>query len=178
MYFVGRSFNQCCVCVCVCVCVHASVSTTFLICAFIPLSLYTSIFLACDPVLDEDVQAKPVDLAVVSNFIPRMAPKWDIIGMQLHQSVLVNILAVHTNCDPTRFCGQILNAAIESGCLPNYKTLLSCLKSDGVDLAQVAVDLSKVVVDKAEREKEQVCQAGLHHPAPTSNSNNPPLLTS
>ena len=168
-----------CVCVCVCVytcelaliCASACICWYCLSCLYIhPSFLYTSIFLARDPVSDEDVQAKPVDLAVVSNFIPRMAPKWDIIGMQLHQSVLVNILAVHTNCDPVRFCGQILNAAIESGCLPNYKTLLSCLKSDGVDLAQVTVDLLQNVVDEAEREKQHSCQETAESVSQSSSS--------
>ena len=165
--------------------VYASVGTAFLICTFIHLSLYTSIFLARDPVLDEDVQVKPVDLAVVSNFIPRMAHKWDIIGMQLHQSVLVNILAVHTNCDPLRFCGQILEAAIESGCLPNYGTLLHCLKSDGVYLLQVAADLLKAIVNEAEREKQHGCQEAAESlsqssssSTPTGDSDNAPLLTS
>ena len=101
---------------------------------------------------------KPVDLAVVSNFIPRMAPKWRAIGMQLHQNVLVSILACHPNFDPVRFCEEILHAAIESGCLPNYKTLLACLQSDGVDLAKVAADLLNAILDKAGGEKEHGCQ--------------------
>ena len=137
---------------------HASVGTAFLVSAFIHLSFYTSIFLARDPVSDGDVQAKPVDLAVVSNFIPRMAHKWDAIGTQLHQTNLVNDFNRHPNYDAKSFCRQILHAAIESGCLPNYKTLLECLRSKDVDLAQVAADLSKDVVTEAEREKQHGCQ--------------------
>ena len=120
--------------------------------------LYTSIFLARDPASDEEVQAKPVDLAVVSNFIPKMAHKWDAIGTQLRQDDLVNDFTRQPNYDTKGFCRQILSAAKESECLPNYKTLLVCLKSDGVGLAQVAADLLKAVVDEAEREKQHGCQ--------------------
>ena len=84
-----------------------------------------------------------------------MAHKWDVIGTQLNQTNLVNDFNRHPNYDTQSFCRQILHAAIESGCLPNYKTFLACLRSDVVDLAQAAVDLLKAVVYEAEREKQQ-----------------------
>ena len=70
-----------------------------------------------------------------------MASKWDIIGVQLHHSVLVTNLECVPGYNVENNCRHVLQAAMESGNLPNYGVLLKVLKSDGVDLAQVAADL-------------------------------------
>ena len=147
-------FNLC-VHVCVCVCVHTvafpkSPSNPLPLFSLSALSL-----LAHGPANAEDVAAKPVDFAIVSNFVPKMAHKWDMIGIQLHQFDLVNQLRLSNNASGN--CMQILQAAMDSGCLSNYETLLNILSSAGVGLSQVAADMLKAVVD-AEKGRERVQQ--------------------
>ena len=81
-----------------------------------------------------------------------MAPKWDVIGIQLRQADLVRELR-HSNNDLSENCTRVLEAAIGSGCLPNYKTLVKVLNSAGVGLSQVATDMLKAVVD-AEKDRD------------------------
>ena len=87
----------------------------------------------------KDVAAKPLDLAIVTNFIPKMAHKWDVIGIKLRQGDMVKDLRFSN--DPRGNCTQVLQAAMESRCPPNYEKLFSILNSDGVGLPQVALEL-------------------------------------
>ena len=56
--------------------------------------------------------------------------------------------------DVVSFCQQVIDAAMESGSLPNYGVLLKVLRSERVDLAQVASDLV-VAVKESLREDAQ-----------------------
>ena len=124
----------------------------------------------------KDVTARPVDLASVTNFIPKMAHKWDIIGIQLCQGDLVKELRPSNN--PRGNCTRVLEAAMESGCLPNYETLLNILSSAGVGLSQVAAELLKYVVD-SERDRELVQQPADSdlQPPPVDSSERAHLIT-
>ena len=155
---------------CIHMCVYACVHTV----AFpkspsnpLPLfSLSALSLLAHGPANAEGVAAKPVDFAIVSNFVPRMAHKWDMIGIQLHQDDLVNQLWHSNNASGN--CMQILQAAMGSGCLSNYETLVKILSSTGVGLSQVAADMLKEVVD-AEQDRElmqQPADSDLQPPPP------------
>ena len=87
-----------------------------------------------------------------------MAHQWDVIGIQLNETDLVMDLRRAPNYDARRNCTQILEAAVTSQSLPNYRTLLSILRSPGVDLPEVASELQQAVVRKHQfqREPEQL----------------------
>ena len=112
-------------------------------------------YTACSPESVEAVTAQRItDLAEIADFIPRMACKWEPIGTYLHQDTLVSNLKILPNCDPVSFCRQVLHEAKESGNLPNYATLLTCLKSDGVGLSQVATEVLQALLDQSKGESE------------------------
>ena len=122
-----------------------------------------------NPTDSEGVTDKPVDMAVVSNFIPRMASKWDAIGTQLDHSILVQNLRSVPGYVPESVCEQVIGAAKESGSLPNYGVLLKVLSSERVDLAQVASDLV-VAVKESLREDARRSDATL----PSTNGDSQP----
>ena len=175
----GGGFKCVCVHACMCVCVHSCMCVCVCVCActvafhlFNPLPLFSLSALsslAPGSANAKDVAARPVDFGIVTNFIPKMAPKWDVIGIQLGQADLVRELR-HSN-DLSVNCTRVLEAAMGSECLPNYKTLVKILNSAGVGLSQVATDMLKAVVD-AEKDRELV-----QHPA-DSDSQPPPPSTS
>ena len=105
------------------------------------------------PPCGEDVRAEKVDPAVVSNFIPKMAYRWDAIGTQLGQNSLVMELR-RIPYDAQGNLARVLEEAIRSGCLPNYGTLFNILRSDGVDLPNVASELCKAVVHKHQSQQD------------------------
>ena len=98
-----------------------------------------------------------------------MASKWDIIGVQLHHSVLVTNLECVKGYNVENNCRHVLQAAMESGNLPNYGVLLRVLRSDGVDLAQIASDLVEAVKESL-REHAQQSAATL----PSTNGDSQP----
>ena len=157
--------------------VHECVRTVALLTCkscLLPLSYFPSALssAAHGPVKPEDVAAKQVDLALVDNFVPRMARQWEAIGIQLHQGVLVNNLRLQ-NHDPRSNCTQVLHEAKESGYLPNYGTLLKILRSDGVCLSQVASELQQAVVVQSEKEREPVGQPADSVSQPSSSPSTP-----
>ena len=95
-----------------------------------------------------------------------MTCRWEIIGAQLHQSVLVRNLRCVPGYDVVRKCQQVIEAAMESGNLPNYGVLLKVLRSDGVDLAEVASKLV-VAVELSQRRSSQ--QNATAQPTMTAN---------
>ena len=105
------------------------------------------------PPCDEDVRAETIDLAVVSNFIPKMACRWDVIGIQLGQNDLVKALR-RTPYDAQGNLGRVLEAATDSERPPNYGTFFNILRSDGVDLPNVASELCKAVVHKRQSQQD------------------------
>ena len=114
---------------------------------------------ACEAVSDKDVTAEIVDLAIVSNFIPKMAHQWDSIGYLLNETDLVmDLRRAPINYGARRKCAQILEAAVTSQSPPNYRTFFSILRSPGVDLPEVASELQQAVVRKHQfqREPEQL----------------------
>ena len=118
--------------------------------------------LAPGPANAKDVAARPVDFGIVTNFIPKMAHKWDIIGIQFCQGDLVKVLR-HSN-DLSENCTRVLEAAMGSGYLSNFETLVKILSSAGVGLSQVAADMLEAVVDAEkdrERMQQRVCVCGV-----------------
>ena len=120
-----------------------------------------------------DVRTKTIDLVVVSNFIPKMGHPWDIIGIQLKQEDLVKDLGCIPNYNARRNCTQVLLAAMDSECPPNYGTLCDILRSNGVNLPRVATDLLHAA-EKHEREKERMQQLVADRDSQLSSSSSTP----
>ena len=127
------------------------------------------------PAIAASVKAKQIDLKVVSNFIPKMARKWYMIGIQLHQDELVQGLQ-QPNLDPQSNLTQILQAAKQSeeNSL-TYGTLLAALRSEAVNLPKVATKLLRDAID-CERQRELVQQATNGDQPPSRHSQLAPLF--
>ena len=123
------------------------------LCSLHVCTLLTTI--ACEP--GEDVTTKPVDLAIVTNFIPKMAQCWDTIGIQLKQQDLVKEL--RRSPDARTNCMQVFEAAIASECPLNYGTLFDILRSNGVCLPHIVPELKLAVVRQSQREAEHLLTA-------------------
>ena len=136
-------------------CLHVCVHTVTFLKPSLPYStlvpLYTLSLLALVPANTEDVLTKSVELVVVNRLVQKMAREWEGIGIELKQDDLVSNLR-QSNSNAASKCTQVIEAAIASGDLPNYRVLLDALRR--YRLTQVATKLKNAVVEH-EREKEQ-----------------------
>lgn len=92
-------------------------------------------------------------MAFVANFIPRMARRWEIIGLQLRQDVLVRNLKLVPTYNAESFCTDVIGAAMEAGCLRTYGKLLRILEKPSVRLAKVASDLREDLLEESRKKR-------------------------
>ena len=122
---------------------------------FLPLYLFPSL----DPHLKSTsaenaaINKAKIDMAIVALLIPRMACRWENIGLQLRQEVLVRNLKLIPAYNAESFCTDVIVAAKEAGCLKTYGKLLHILETHSVGLPDVASDLRQYVMEEMRRQR-------------------------
>ena len=116
---------------------------------FLSLYLFPSLGPHLKPASAENaaINKTKIDMAIVALLIPRMACRWENIGLQLRQEVLVRNLKIVLTYNAESFCTDVIVAAKEAGCLKTYGKLLHILETRSVGLPEVASDLRQIVVE-------------------------------
>ena len=89
------------------------------------------------------VETRPTEKELLDHVVPKVASRWQELGLKLLTGDQVAILRVNNPCDARQCCMAMFMEWLQTNTDASWRQLIEELQSSGVNLFSVAKDLEK-----------------------------------